>query len=379
VNTEHVEAADSAPVHGGDVLAIGGRYGVDPASLLDFSVNVNPAGPPPALLRALEAGVRDVAALGRYPEPDARGLRLALSAHLDVEPDAIVVANGAAAVISTSLATLAPRRCLVPTPAFSEYRHAVRAVGAEWCAVPLDSRIDFALDPQRVSAALREQAADVCIIANPHNPSGAIADRDAVLFLAAAGRRQGAATIVDEAFIDYAPAGSVTRDAAITPHLIAVRSLTKFFGVPSLRVGYAVAHPDLARRMRAQLPSWPVTTLAMVALTAALADLVYAQRTITENAHARGALADDLRGLGLHVGPSAANFLLVRLPAGSPCAAELVERLILDHSIVVRDCSSYEGLANGGYVRVGVRERPDNLRLVRALSSALGRGGTCPQ
>jgi histidinol-phosphate/aromatic aminotransferase/cobyric acid decarboxylase-like protein len=67
----------------------------------------------------------------------------------------------------------------------------------------------------------------------------------------------------------------------------------------------------------------------------------------------------------------------VRLPAGSPCAAELVERLILDHGIVVRDCSSYEGLADGGYVRVGVRERPDNLRLVRALSSALGRGGTC--
>lgn len=86
----------------------------------------------------------------------------------------------------------------------------------------------------------------------------------------------------------------------------------------------------------------------MVALTAALADLVYAQRTLTENACARAALADDLRGLGLHVGPSAANFLLVRLPAGSPCAAELVERLILDHGIVVRDCSSYEGLAEAG-------------------------------
>jgi histidinol-phosphate/aromatic aminotransferase/cobyric acid decarboxylase-like protein len=131
--------------------------------------------------------------------------------------------------------------------------------------------------------------------------------------------------------------------------------------------------------MRAQLPSWPVTALAMVALTAALADLAYAQRTLTENAFARAALADDLRGLGLHVGPSAANFLLMRLPAGSPCAAELVERLILDHGIVVRDCSSYEALANGGYIRIGVRERPDNLRLVRALSSALGRGGTCPQ
>jgi histidinol-phosphate/aromatic aminotransferase/cobyric acid decarboxylase-like protein len=170
-----------------------------------------------------------------------------------------------------------------------------------------------------------------------------------MLFLAAAGRRQGAVTPVDEAFIDYAPAGSVTRDAATIPHLIAVRSLTKFFGVPSLRVGYAIARPDLARRMRAQLPSWPVTALAMVAFTAALADLAYAQRTLTENAFARAALADDLRGLGLHVGPSAANFLLMRLPAGSPCAAELVERLILDHGIVVRDCSSYEGFTQHSY------------------------------
>jgi threonine-phosphate decarboxylase len=378
VTAKFVGENDSTPAHGGDLVAIGRRYGVDPASLLDFSANVNPAGPPAPLLRALEAGVRDVAALGRYPDPDAASLRYALARTFDIEPEAIIVANGAAALISTALAALRPGRCVVPTPAFSEYRFAIRAAGAQFYALPLDAEVDFALDPQRVCAAVCAHAAEVCVITNPHNPSGSLTAPGILGSLVTAVRGLGTATIVDEAFIDYSPSSSITREAATTPQLVVIRSLTKFFGVPSLRVGYAVAHPDFVRRMRAQLPSWPVTALAIDALTEALADAAYKQRTVAENARARAVLEVELRKLHLHVAPAAANYVLVRLPAASLRAAELVRRLIIDYHIVARDCSTYDGMENGSYIRVAVRSPEDNLRLCAALSATLDRGHACP-
>jgi len=211
----------------------------------------------------------------------------------------------------------------------------------------------------------------VCLLTNPHNPSGSLTPRDDILRLVADARRLEAATIVDEAFIDYAPASSITREAATTRGLIAVRSLTKFFAVPALRVGYAVAEPELARRMRAHLPSWPVTTLAMRALAAALDDVSYIVRTLAENEEARSALTGDLAKLDLAVAPAATNFLLITLPPGAPPATVVARRLILDARIVVRDCSSYEGLANGRYIRAAVRRRSENGLLVQALSRAL--------
>lgn len=368
--------ASSVPVHGGDLAAIGRRFGVDPAELLDFSANLNPLGPPPSLLRELAAAAADVADLGRYPDPDARPLRAALAQALAIEPEAIVVGNGAAALLGTALAALDVRRCVVPTPAFSEDRHAVTTAGARWSGLALDPARDFALAPARVLAALHGGAADACLLTNPHNPSGALAARDTVLQLAQDARACGGATIVDEAFVDYAPEASVTRDAAAGDGtgggaLVTIRSLTKFFAVPALRVGYAVAPPALAARMRAALPSWPVTTLAARALGAALQDADYARRTLAANATARSLLAAELTAIGCAPYPSAANFLLMKLPARSPRAHELVRRLVLDERIVVRDCSSYEGLEAGEHVRVAIRTTEENARLVAALARAL--------
>jgi threonine-phosphate decarboxylase len=99
----------STPSHGGNLDAIGLRYGVDPDDLLDFSANLNPLGPPPGLLTALAAAASDVRGLARYPDPDARGLRTALAERLDVEPEAIVIGNGAAALLSIVLIALRVR------------------------------------------------------------------------------------------------------------------------------------------------------------------------------------------------------------------------------------------------------------------------------
>ena len=357
----------SAPVHGGDLVGIGRTYGIDPADLLDFSANLNPLGPPPALLHELAAAAADIADLARYPDPDSRVLRAVLARELDIEPEAIVVGNGAAALLATALTAFDIRRCAVPTPAFSEDLHALSLVGATCVRVPLEASRAFALDPSAVLDAIRTRGADAALVTNPHNPSGALTSAESVLRLVAGGSALGAKTIVDEAFIDYAPTASIARFAVSDPNLIVLRSLTKFFAVPALRVGYALAAPDVARRMRAALPSWPITTLAERALTAAFDDPTYARTTIETNDTERTHLADELQRLGFHALPSAANFLLVALPPHLPRAPEITRRLIATARIVVRDCSSYEGLEDGAYIRVAVRRRADNARLLAAL------------
>jgi len=202
---------------------------------------------------------------------------------------------------------------------------------------------------------------------NPHNPSGSILEADAVRQML----DTGTPVLLDEAFIDYAAHASLTRDAAARQGLVVLRSLTKFFGCPALRVGYAVAHPDAARAIRELLPAWPVTQLALDALAVALGDGEYAEATLRQNAARRERLRGDLQELGLTVFPSAANYLFVELPACMPRASDLRARLLQRHCILIRNCDSYETLEPGRYIRVAVLSEAENSRLIEALALEL--------
>jgi threonine-phosphate decarboxylase len=122
--------------------------------------------------------------------------------------------------------------------------------------------------------------------------------------------------------------------------------------------------------MRARLPSWPVTTLAARAVTAALADGEFASLTRTANARERAWLSERLRCRGVRVLPSAANFVLVELP--SPERSGIVaDRLAREFGVLVRDCASYAGLA-GDWLRIAVRTRAESERAIEALGSIVG-------
>jgi threonine-phosphate decarboxylase len=211
----------------------------------------------------------------------------------------------------------------------------------------------------------------VVLLNNPHNPSGAVLDAPEVNRVFDIARASGATLLVDEAFIDYVPHASLVREAATKPGLIVVRSLTKFYGCPALRVGYAVAHPQTIDRIVGLLPTWPVTQLAIDALAEAVTDREYAEASLRENAFERQRLADALSALGMTVFPSTANYLLLELCAEMPAAAELRARLIAGHRILIRNCDSCEGLTPGRYIRVAVRASEENSRLLQALTIEL--------
>lgn len=358
----------AAPAHGGDISSVAGRYG--DGDWLDFSANINPAGPPPSVLAALRAAANDAELLVHYPSAQDRALREALSRRWGWDPAQVVIGNGAAALIEAFVRVVVPRRCLVPQPAFSEYGRALAAQGCETVALRLDPRNDFALDVDALIGTLGSAHIDACIITNPHNPSGSLTPRADVMRIVAAAREHGVALLIDEAFIDYAPHASVVRDVlSADDDVLVLRSLTKFYAIPGLRVGYGVASARFAHAVATRVPSWPVTSLAAVAAIAAIGDEGYEHASRLQNEVARIQLAQELAAAGARVLPSAANFLLIETPIAS---AAMTEGLAERRRIIVRDCSTYPTLETAGFVRVAVRSDADNARLTHALRRELG-------
>jgi threonine-phosphate decarboxylase len=358
-------------VHGGDVWQVSEETGIPPSELLDFSANINPRGLPSRARARLARDASDPRLLSLYPDPSARALRYALSGQLTVPPAAIVVGPGAEALLAPILRCLRPQRALVPVPAFSEYRRVCENQRIEFESFTLDRSACFRAPVDQLCRRIEAEQFGVVLLNNPHNPSGAMLGPHEVKRVFDTARSSGAALLLDEAFIDYAPHASLVREAAAKPGLIVVRSLTKFYGCPALRVGYAVAHPETIRRIAALLPTWPVTQLAIDALAEAVTDCEYAEASLRENASERQRLAAALSALGMIVFPSAANYLLVELRAEMPAAAALRARLVARHRILIRNCDSYEGLAPGRYIRVAVRASEQNCRLLQALTTEL--------
>jgi threonine-phosphate decarboxylase len=346
--------------HGGDLVRVARESGVSADCLLDFSANVNPMGLPSRAAERLAREAADPRRLAHYPDPDASELRRVLSDRLGVPGACVAIGAGADALIHAAVRALQPKRCLIPVPAFSEYERASRAYGCDVRTI-----------------AVPPEPGDLIVLNNPHNPTGACATREEMLSRIDNAIAGGCSVLADEAFIDYAPDAAITSDAVTRRGVIAIRSLTKFFGCPALRVGYAVAAPVTALSLAAQLPAWPVTTLALNALAEALQDADYARTTIQTNQHARTRLSSGLVSLGIEVFPSAANFLLIKL-AGHFAASEIRDQLIRRHAILVRECDSFKGLEPGRYLRVAVRSESENSRLVAALASVF-EGYPCQQ
>jgi threonine-phosphate decarboxylase len=358
-------------VHGGDVWQVGEELGIAASEILDFSANINPRGLPLRARERLERDASNARLLSFYPDPSARRLREVLSQQLAVTADAIVIGPGAESLFAPILRYLRPTRALVPVPSFGEYRRVCEQEQIEFSPFSLQRSEFFRTAVDRLCSRIESESPGAVLLNNPHNPSGAMLQKQEVQRVANTAITFAATLVLDEAFIDYIPDASLVREAAIQPHLIVLRSLTKFYGCPALRVGYAVAHPDTIRDIRSLLPTWPVTQLAIDTLAEAVADREYAEASLRENAAERKRLADSLSELGLVVFPSAANYLLLELHADMPTASDLRSRLIRNNRILIRNCDSYEGLTAGRYVRVAVRTGEENCRLIRALTEEL--------
>jgi histidinol-phosphate/aromatic aminotransferase/cobyric acid decarboxylase-like protein len=314
-----LELAGLTPVvHGGDA----------PAGVIDFSTGVSPLPPPPSLLAAFAA-----ADLTRYPHPTALPLRQAIAARLDLSPDCIVVGAGSVELIwAVARAFAGPgRRVAYVAPAFGEYAQAARASGAAVVAV---AECD--------DAAVAECA--LVFVARPGNPTLRVPDVT---------RSLAPLTIVDEA---YQPLCADLAPLPATENRAILRSLTKIFALPGLRLGYLVASPVVARAVQAMLPPWNVSQPAISVGIAALDEPTAPVRAAV--AELRQRQLQRLATLGIRPRAAAGSFMLVDVGDAARLTRELGRG-----GVRVRDCSSF-GLSE--CVRIGVRDDADQERLIAA-------------
>ncbi len=351
--------------HGGNLRPLAVLAGVSPDQLLDFSASINPLGLSPRMEEAIRAALPSVV---HYPDPTAAALRAALAASHGLSPDQVLPANGCTELIYLLARALIPRRAMILHPAFSEYEAALELVRTELDHELLDEVHGFRPELPRLLPRLAGQ--DLIILANPNNPAGSLIPKADLVALVEAAELAGAITVVDEAFIGFVEEASLKEDLARFPRLLLLRSLTKCYALPGLRVGYALASPELLSQLARWKEPWSVNALAEAAGVAALADREYREQT----RRLVPCWREELRsGLGkfkeLRVFPGAANYLLVRLLDPVLTAAELKARLLTER-IVIRDCTSFRGLGPA-FIRLAVRSPEEQKVLLEALERCL--------
>jgi adenosylcobyric acid synthase len=352
-----------ATAHGGNLREFARRSGREADQLLDFSASINPLGPPEGLRAAIS---RSIEGLSHYPDPDSQELAEALARRWGATCEQIVVGNGSSELLCALARGLDFTRAVIPVPAYIDYATAVRTAGREVQMLPLPESTDFAVDWQALDETLA--AGDLVVLGQPNNPTGRAFDAGA--FRAFAADHPGMTFVVDEAFADFM---ADYQPLAERPpaNAIVVRSLTKLYAIPGLRLGYTLARPELAQRIRSQLAPWSVNSLAQAAGMVCLADGDYVARSVALVAEQRRRLAAELSRLpGLYVYPSAVNFLLVRVASGTTTAPEIAER-VLRAGIAIRTFTADQHL-DERFFRVAVRTEAENQRLCESLAEALG-------
>lgn len=339
--------------------------GVSPEEVLDFSASINPLG---LSHFARQAYRRALPKVVHYPEPYAETLRRALSEYHDIEPASVLVGNGSTQLIYLLARVLPSRRVLLIAPLFSEHASAFRTSGAlvnYWKLRPPS----FALDLERLKRTLRKEQHDALVLTNPNSPTGALLRQGQVDELIHSCRRTRTRLIVDETFIDWVEEETVKQLAARDPNLLVLRSMTKFFALPGLRVGYVIAPPRVLQRLHAQIEPWSVNVVAQEVGKACLKDRRFIERSRAVMDKERTWLSAQLSVIqGLRVFPSSANFLLLQARTKKISVPDLAERLARE-KLLIRVCDNFVGLGKQ-FFRVAVRTRAENLRLIDALRAA---------
>lgn len=337
-------------------------YDVPPAEAeVRLHANECPEPWPPEVMDALAEIVRGTE-LSRYPDTSGRSLRAVLGQRHGCDPERIVLGNGSDEVIAhllTALSGSSESKVVVPTPTFVMYGHTARVLGLTVAEVPLDAR--FALREDAMHAALA--GATLCFLARPNNPTGSLWDADVVAGLVKA--HPDVVFVIDEAYGAYAPGTSLFSPHA--PHNQVHMSTLSKVGLAALRVGYCIAHPELALALNKVRHPYNVSLTSLLLAEAILTRFSDVQaRMVARTIENRARLSAMLAGIsGAEVFPSAGNLVLVRLD-GSDRPRALVEFLAA-RGVLVKDLSRVPSLQ--GCLRVSVGTSSELDRLQDALSA----------
>jgi threonine-phosphate decarboxylase len=303
----------------------------------------------------------------RYPDPECRKLGRKLSTHLGIAREQILIGAGVTELIYLAMRALKPRHVLIPVPTFSEYERAVQLAGGRPLFLILKEDQTFLLNPDDVDSKL--QAAEMIALCNPNNPTGTVLPVAVLEEMIQRADAMGKALVVDESFVDFTPRHSLVSRIQDAGRLLILRSFTKFFSLAGLRLGYAVGSPELVNRLRPYREPWSVSSLAQIAGQQIL-DHPWRTDWIRQQIRKEREFLTSALGRipGLKPFPSQTNFILIKVEAS--LTSTYVTQELAKTGVLIRDCSNFRGLSDE-FVRVAVKRREDNKRLIARLAKIL--------
>jgi threonine-phosphate decarboxylase len=357
-------------VHGGDIWGWSRRLNRPVEEILDLSASLNPLGPPPGLDQAVAQAMSGVC---HYPDRLAYAFRKVLAESLGASASCLLPGNGSTALIRMIARALDLKSIVLIAPAFGEMARSMAIAGRHFHYLLTTEQNGFVPTPHDLET-LWDMDPSAVIFSNPTTPAGTLIPRDILDSIVQQAVRRRAWVVVDEAFIDFADDDARSWACeAIKRHkrLLVLRSLTKFYCIAGLRLGFALADADTLSDFAPLGQPWSVNTLAQAAGVFCLGQQEYALQTRQAIAHWREEQAASLSEMGLRPLPSAANYLLCRLPVDGPTAAQ-VAAFTAQQGVLVRPAASFVGCGEH-HLRVAVTTSQEQERLLAVLGQALAQ------
>jgi histidinol-phosphate aminotransferase len=349
-----------------------------PAALLDLANNENPLGPSAAVVQVLQD---NLGSIGRYPSLSDLHLRQHLAAKLNMPglgEDYLVLGRGVNHLISEIAFAFLVEGAHVAScrNSFPVYYEMVERSACSIEYVPVD--VDYAYNIEAFCHSFREKPPKMVFIGSPNNPTGAILDREGFLCILEC-LPPDSLLVLDECYRDFADEAAClpdTFEAVISGrNVISLRSFSKAYGLAGLRIGYAVARPQIASYLEKRREPYHASQMGILACHAALDDSAHMRTSVELIRRERGKLKSGLEALGLKVWESHGNFLLFQAPAQKAAgdavqaAKDITLRLEIHHGIRIRDLSG--GFRMPGHLRVTVGLPQDNTRFLKSIGQVL--------
>lgn len=356
-------------VHGGNVWEISDKYKIPIDQLIDFSISTNPLGAPEKALQAIR---ESLSLIYHYPDPGHKWLLEALSNSAGVKTNNVVVGNGSTELIYLFAEVFLEcgYEAVIPVPTFNEYKAATQRVGGKIVFVKCDPTRNFQLNFEELERAISKKTR-IIFLCNPNSPTGCLYDKDDILEFIGLADEKNVLVFLDEDYIDFVDdsrSNSMAEYVNEYGNLFVLRSLTKFFGLAGVRIGFGMASPDLVAILKRVKMPWSVNTLAMFSAVGAVKDEDFIKRSRLLLSRSKREMLEMLRAIPwLKVYPSETNFLLIEIIQANLTSTQLREELA-KRGFLIRDCKDFDGL-NNKFFRVTIRRPEENRKLIEEIKS----------
>ncbi|GBE33512.1 threonine-phosphate decarboxylase [bacterium BMS3Bbin06] len=345
--------------HGGNIYRFSEETGIPLREVIDFSASINPLGSPCSVLDE----IKDKSAfLHNYPDPEARELRRGISEYYGIAPEQIVCGNGCTELIYMTVRSLKPERILIPAPSFSEYERASNTLsGTAVKRYTANEERGYRIDVGSFIHSMED--CDLSFLCNPNNPTGKVIPRERMIDIIEAAEALRCYLVVDESFMDFCPDQTVMDLVSEYAYLIVLRSMTKFYALPGLRIGYGLFPVGLLPAVLKNKEPWTVNSLAIAAGVAALKDEDYRRETLRVVKEEKNYMEMKFKQTGIGYFESDVNYYLVKMER----SVEIMQYMARK-GILLRNCLNFLPL-NESFLRIAVKKREDNERFFTELIS----------